>query len=116
MAMVSATRIAKAMMKLSLRNRGMDFIVVDGRVETMRRGPSNCYRIIDDYIVAINHLASGRFLPLATSFPQTSPYERKVEDFVGEITIGNATGIANKPQALQNLHESTNPDVCEGAF
>ena len=119
MAMVSATRAAKAVIKLTLRNRGMDFIVVDGRVETMRRGPSNCYRIIDDfhdYIVAINHLASGRFLPLTPSFPQTSPYQRKDEEFVGETTIGDATGIANEPLTLKNLHELTKPDRSEGAF
>ena len=47
MAMVGATRVAKALMKLSLRNRGMAFIVVDGRVETIRRGPSNRYGIIE---------------------------------------------------------------------
>ena len=44
------------------------------------------------------------------------PNKKKVEEFVCEITIGNATGITNEPQALQNLHESTKPDLCEGAF
>ena len=35
MAMVSATRAAKAVMKLSLRSRGMAFIVVDGGVQAI---------------------------------------------------------------------------------
>ena len=64
MAMVSATRAAKAVIKLSLRNRGMAFIVIDGGVKTIRRGPTNCYRIIHgihDYEVAIKLLSCGRY-------------------------------------------------------